>query len=767
MIKSKPKAEEQLIGDDWFEMASQYGQWLYKTPNIKQKTSPETFLTALLERRPENPIEQEKLGTWYLEQKEADKALSFLLNAEKMGASSTKLLSNLGSTYFLKGDNDKALEYWSKIFDKDGLENNTLWIETLKNHGLVEKAREELVKRLIKNRTNLNEDEVKSYIRLFTKSFEKEGESTAKQSNMQADFLLKLCKYWPKDTFIPEFLINEGIITLDQVAPFYQLLVEQSGGIEQHNYDYEYRNYAQISKNIKLLEEQLDHNSNFKNKEPVYARFRWQQQYLQILIAQNKDKLATELIKNIEKDLAGRYIRPDWLRLANIELMLRSGNFETAWKELLHFVKIETYPETTTVTAPNLERLEKSLQVLKRSKFSKERHLLSKAYYERFIALEQYNITNLSGLIDSVYQSGNIELGNDLLKLVSNFSEEKNQARVEKELANLPNIKNYSIVARNVITPTPTHEIIYGVSASQIIAELATKYEQYDLAIKHRRIIKKEIDDQTNLLELVRLLAANNQAKEALEELVNFINNKTTYRNARWFAFSLIPDIAANSPELWKITNNVIDKELKLAIEASRLANLGEANLAIKLINKQFNNSEMKFFLATLETKNNNLKGAIKLLNEIPQDYKPYDIHHRESLLRQKIYLYSALGAPKAVWALIEKDYELLYLLGGTTSLPIANNSSNAKKGKLQTLKAIEQEENYKTLLDLIALSANAAEKLGNFDIALKYLKVLKNVSNQDAQESIQARINQLVKQSKLQSKASNSWQINVSLVTK
>ncbi|MBI4851232.1 MAG: hypothetical protein HY819_05340 [Acidobacteria bacterium] len=767
MIKSKPKASEQLISDDWFEMAANYGRWLYKTPNINKDLLANRFLPAMLERRPQDPSEQQKLGEWYLAQKQLDKALAHLLNAQTMGIDSAELLSSIGSTYFLKGNKDKALDYWLKVFEKNDATSDKLWVDTLKNYGLVDKAREELLKRLIKNKHLLSDENIESYISLFESSFKENDKLSQNQAKAQAEFFINLCKTWPKDTFIAQRLIEKYIISAENIAPFYQILIERSKDVD--SYDYEYRNYAQLSKNIRLLEEKLDHTNNFQSKEPTNDRYKWQGQYLQILLSQNKDKTALELIKEIEKSLSGRYMRPEWLRLANIELMLRLGNLEEARKELIHFVKIQTYPETTNVTLPNLGRLETVLRLLEKTNFSKEKDPLLQAYYERLLALEQCSLVNLSGFTDVVYRSGNIELGNNLLQLILEFGEVQDQAKAAKKLANLPNIKARSITARNIVTPSPTYEEVYNSISTnhvQTVAELATKYMQYNLAIEQRKRLKRMYGyDEVNRIELARLLAANNQAKEAVIELTSMIIDQTLTRSTRWQIMSLISNMASKEPELWKITEKVTDKEFKLALEANRLANLGEIKSAIKLINKEFNSVEIRFLLATLERRNNNAKAAIEILNQIPMEYRPFDRTNETSPLRQLIYLYSAINSPKAVLALIEKDYQIQSLLNSRGSLPKKDYSD--KTQQLQLLKVLEQEQEYKTTLDLIALSANAAETLENFDLAVKLLEILKNSSSFQAQAKIETRINKLEEKRKPQSKNNTLWQINISLISR
>lgn len=767
IIKNKPKASNQLIGDDWFEMAYNYGKWLYKTPNASKKLTANMFLPAMLERRPEDAIQQQKLGEWYLEEKQLDKALSHLLNAQKMGVESAQLLSSIGSAYFLKGNKDKALDYWLRLFSKNEFESDQLWLDTLKKYGLIDRAREELLKRFIEKKPALSVESINSYLLMFANSFKEDGKLNVTQTKAQAEFLLNLCKIWPEDTSITTFFIEQGIISVEEMAPFYQILIERSNGFESYEYDHKYRNKAKAAKNLSLLEEELDHDTSFYSKEIISERYNRQTAYLQLLIAQNKDKLASELIKEMEISLARRFMRPESLRLASIQLMLRVGDFESAWKELLHFVKIETYPETTNVVIPSLERLEKALYILDKTSFVKEKNRLLQAYYERLLALEQCSLSNLSGFADAVYSSGNSELGNELFKIILEFAESKTQVRAAKKLANLPSIKSRTITERSIVTPAPTYESVYSSVSTihlQVVAELATKHGLYSLAIEQRRRLKQESSDDINRLELARLLAFSNQTQQAVEEIISLINDsKNVNRSNRWLAMSLLSKIANKDSSLWKLIESVTDKELKLALEANQLATLGEIKSAIKLIDKKFNSVEMKFFQAILERKNNNPRAAIELLSQIPADYKPFDVSEA-SPLRQMIYLYSVVNSPKAVLTLIEKDPQIQSLLYSGAFL---GKNGFIKEESIQLLSTLEQEQKRKTTLDLLALAASAAEKLEDFEPALKFLNSLKNISNLEAQTKIKAHIEELEQKRKPENQNASNWQIDVSLMSK
>lgn len=763
LIKIKANEKNQLVGDKWFEMANKYGQWLYKT-SIKTITA-DRLLPANIERRPQDALEQQKLGHWYLAQKNTEKALSYLLNAQEMGANSAEILADIGSAYFLKGDKEKALNYWLKILNKDETNVNQLWLSTLKKHGLVEKAREELKNKLIENKDEKTPEEIKSYLYLLANSFKEEGgKLNSNQAKAQASFLLNLSKLETSTT--PEIIIREQLVAIEYLAPFYELMIENSSRISKIDVDYEYFNRAKLAKDLSLLEEELDHNKIFQSKEPNATQYQWQKEYLHLLLSQNKNDAALKLTQEIEKSLANKYLRPEWLRVAKIQLMLRKGQIQQAWEKLLHYTKIEVQKDIKTIDVPSQTRLQQALKLLADRDLEKDK--LLKAYYSRCLALEQYTLPNLIGLADVVYRSGDIDLGNKLLQLTLNFVDSYKQAKAAKELLNLEIIKTYRVSEKYIITPPVVYGDETGFSSFNVgeaIAEIATKYGQYNLAIEQRKQLKIYAGE-INSIELARLFAANNQVKEAMIELVNFISDRKVSRKNRWLAVSLIPTIAKTNRELWAVTEKVIDKEFKLAIEATRLASVGEFSAAIKLINGQFNTVEMKFFQAILERKNNNFKTALALINQIPYDCKPYDFLHETSALRQRIYLYSITNAPEAVLELAKKDSQLQqYFSNYYSTENLLGMGKNSSSGNLQLLKAIERNQEYKTTLDLLALSANAAESLGDFELAIRFLKAMQPITNKEVEAKLQKRIDDLTYQKEAKSK--NSQKVETSSLSR
>src|SRR6185369_2703807 len=52
LIKQTPNTKEQLVGDDWYQLAQQYGRWLYLNAQPERRLKSRSFFPAMIENRP-------------------------------------------------------------------------------------------------------------------------------------------------------------------------------------------------------------------------------------------------------------------------------------------------------------------------------------------------------------------------------------------------------------------------------------------------------------------------------------------------------------------------------------------------------------------------------------------------------------------------------------------------------------------------------------------------------------------------------------------
>ena len=267
LVKQNPDTSKQLVGDDWFHLSMTYGQWLYSSANEQQKSKSRYFLPAMIEDRPQDVNEQARLGRWYLEQEDARRALEHLRLAHESQPENKTNLADLGSAFFLLGDQRQANEFWEQIIhDEPSLDDCRLYLETLSRHGLSEVARKRLtpllVKTLQENFWEVDEyqstesrkkyEPMKAFIRALAGSFvKKESEGgeplSAADEAAKAVFFRGLCEAAPRNVFLPAFLIKETLISPNEVAPFYRLVIARSSGFNNSDRDYTFTSQQQKS----------------------------------------------------------------------------------------------------------------------------------------------------------------------------------------------------------------------------------------------------------------------------------------------------------------------------------------------------------------------------------------------------------------------------------------------------------------------------------------------------------------------------------------
>ncbi|MDQ2919849.1 MAG: tetratricopeptide repeat protein, partial [Verrucomicrobiota bacterium] len=152
-IAQRPDKASQLVGDEWFRLVSEYGEWLYFAPNDEMKTDAQKFTPAMIENHPNSADEQARLGAFYLAQKDAKNAFEYLRVAAEMKPGDKNVKANLGAVYFQTGEPEKAREIWEEIIagENASVEDGELYLQTLREYGLAAEAREKLFSSVAKH----------------------------------------------------------------------------------------------------------------------------------------------------------------------------------------------------------------------------------------------------------------------------------------------------------------------------------------------------------------------------------------------------------------------------------------------------------------------------------------------------------------------------------------------------------------------------------------------------------------------------------------
>jgi len=757
LVKQSPDTAKQLVGDDWFHLSLTYGRWLYSSANEPQKSRSRFFLPAMIEDRPQDVNEQARLGRWYLEQKDAQRALEHLRLAHESQPENKTILADLGSAFFLTGDQRRANELWEQIIHDDpSLDDCKLYLETLGRRGLSESSRKRLTPIIVKLlRENFrDEDEyqsteskkkfeqMKALIRALAGSFaKKDSESgeplSAADEAAKATFFRELGEAAPRNMFLPAFLIKEELISPNKVAPFYRLVIARSAGFNNSDRDYTFTSQQQKSWNDSGMEEALDHLTNFKPEEPDGKRIKWQKEYLEYLLERNQSAEALRLISEIEASINHRYARPVWLRLASFKLDIREGRIAQAVDGLTHLIGIQTSANVAEIKPPSIERLNDAVELLRSEGRETEARNLIESAYTREIALAQYEPAYFSALAEIAFARGDVTLALKWLQWMVNLSKEDSKAETEAELAALPLVKEYAVENSGVELP-PSHEDLEQTQALRLAAEKAGEFARFDAALAYRQqLLSLSPDDEENRIELVRLLAANKQTDEAIENLAAIIGDRLATRSARWQALWVAPEIIGQRPEVWSSLRERVraldatDSEMDAAVQSLSLESAGRIEEAVKIvaaIESTDPNPQLSFLRGFLEKKQgheaNSIDSFARALSASREStlWQPFAFKEDEPL-EQIIRLYLKQNQPRAALKLAERTTALQTKgsaaeSGESKTDKVEADDSEAEAKRYQTLRARAALRQRNARAELLELLSTAAEQIGDLNRA-------------------------------------------------
>ena len=610
LVKQTPNTKEQLVGDDWYQLAQKYGRWLYLSGQQEQKLKSRLFLPAMLENRPADTGQQVSLGRWYLAQKDFALAKQHLSLAHDASPDDKTILADLGSAFFLSGDSRKANAWWDEIIaNSNSVSDHVLYLETLIKHKLNEQGRVRVTRFVTTTLQKLEEEHeydsaeekqqfadlgklIRSLARSFTtmQSDSSEVQLSPALEAKKARFFAQLCTAAPENRFVPEFLIRNSLVSRHEAGPFYQMMIQRSPGIPNYERDYAYSGLMSSSFDDSTVEYALDQETDYHRAEPDSDKLKWQREYLDYLLEQHQTAPARQVIASVEASIKWRFARPAWLCFGALRLEIREGHIAQAVSELQRLIGIKTDPNLSETKPPSIERLNEAVALLNDEGAGEEGRSLLEAAYARELALERFEATYFAGLARIAFERGDKPGGLKWLQLMVDFTKPDRIQEPAAAIASLPLIAKYSLAPTG---DTSIQELtpIDAASALQLAAELSGEFGQLDIALAFRQqLLIQSPDDEQNQLELVRLLAVNGKLDDAIQNLAGIIGNRTLTRNTRWQAVWLTPELLAQDASLWsKLRDRVRavspnDSEMSVALKSLSLASAGQFSEAVKLL---------------------------------------------------------------------------------------------------------------------------------------------------------------------------------------
>ncbi len=762
MVSAKPDSSRELIGDNWFALAEIYGRWLSLSENSRQRG--DKFLPAMLESKPKDAAEQHRLGRWLLEQKRAAQALEHLLLAAEMRGGDKAVIADIGSAYFQLGDGQKAREQWARILagEKFSVGDEQLYLRTLSKHGLQSEARAALqpfvawhLKQIAFEswRTDKQAEKefeaLKPLIRSLVESFGKTNESA------KAVFLRQLADAVPKDTLLAEMVVHESLVERSQRAPFYELLIQRTTGLFGQAWDFDFESLTRLHPtwSVDEIEEAQDHKGGARANETEGTRLAWRKELLELLVAERKGAEVAALIAGVEQECKGKFARPAWLRLAKLRLEVRSGRMPQAVVGLKHFAGIEVSDKLEKVAAPNQERLNQAVEMLRREQRPAEAGELLRAAYERQLALEQLTEAPFVGLARLQFAKGDAAGALKLLQLMNSIASSSERSEALAELMEMPVIKARAIEDVRIEKPAASNRLTIADSL-RLSAETAAEFGQFAAAIEYRQqMLALQPEDGNCRLELARLLAANKLENDAVKSLVSLIADRRVVRKTRWTALWITPEVAGKRDDQWKVLaeQSGKDREAAAAIAALSLAGrgqMGEAAKSLESVTANLPSNQLRLLRAVLLKRAGQereaLNGFAASLVPLSDSSAMTAFGSSEDELRwQMTRLYVRLGQPGAALKVAAVDDRLR----GATAVGVVGVDDAVlpvAPAKFQTLPVRAAERQQRSQLELLALLSMAAEQVGEFDKAAEFERARFGRINADERRKAETRIEQL-----------------------
>ena len=539
MVRQKPDKKRFLIGDEWFRLTREYGEWLKEKAKSDERLAAESkkYLAAMIENLPRSADAQAKLGAFYLHTNEPAAAIEHFRLALELDDRNNEVWARLGAAYDAAGRSDLAEEAWKNALAEADIESGLLYFQVLREYGLAEKARENLPPLIVEFLAHNNADQSEDFqnlIRAVAASF---GDDEARK----AAYFRRILNERQTDTSLAEMLAGESLIGNSARHEFYELLIARSEALS--DYDYDFASYRQRSwTNAEATYEQ---ENDYQTEEPDNERYQRQKKYLEFLLEQRDDPKAAQTIAVIEKDLNGRYARPAWLRLAKINLQIRGGKFDLAETE--NFVGIAASESATETKAPSVERFNDVLRLLKKENHEAQARQISESFFARMLALEQFDAANFAGLARAFFQKGETALARRILQLMIDAGSE---ARAETALAETTALDVVKAKAPDTVKApvNETSNVINRADALALAAEIAAEFRQPDAAIEFRRALSETNPfDSNNQIELARILLVKGERNGAENILRQIIDAREATRAARWQARMILLETGASA----------------------------------------------------------------------------------------------------------------------------------------------------------------------------------------------------------------------------
>ncbi len=518
MLNRKLDATQNLLGNDWFVAARNYGYWL----SVAGRDSDSRKLApAEIEGAPRSEDAQLELAAYYLDRKDTRRAMNHLQIAAELKPGDNDVAAMRGMVLLAQGDRPGALSAWAAMMSGRVTSDDAMaYLKVTAGNGFLKEGLPLLEDFIISfvnrplRRGNYSDriETIKPLIREIA------NRANAQTQNAVAASFSKIMNNTPNDMDIGLLIIDERLLPESQLLPVYRAIHQK------------YADAAAATFGTPEYEDGTTFNNSYIY--PARDLSEWRRKFLDYLIRVSNLSEARLLITSIrreEKEAAvalesqsgDEESEPvdyyEWLPLASALVELRSGrNVAAAVKELREYCHLEGDNSSTTSeedeysTASNTgipQHCLKAYALLVAEKRDAEAEALLYDAYRKASLTRDASDASLAGLAEIEARRGRTAEASRLLRKI-----------VERSTDNQ--------------------------RALRLAAETAAKIGRFEEAIEFRQqLARVNPDDAANQVELVRALSVSGNNVEAVNLTIKLYSDRRTPNSAKAQLAEMVAEI--------------------------------------------------------------------------------------------------------------------------------------------------------------------------------------------------------------------------------
>jgi cellulose synthase operon protein C len=536
MVGRRVDRNRNLVGDDWFVGARNYGYWLGL---VGRENDSRKLVVAEIEGHPTTARAQLELAAYYLERKTLPRAAEHVALAAELAPNDTDTIVMRGSVALAQGDRKAAAEAWATLIqNQPGISNAAAYLKVMANNGFLKEALPVLETSLVAYVNQVaKEDENNDHIdavKPLVREIADRARSDARLSEEAAGFFQRVITRTPEDMVIGRLLIEEGLLPETNLTSIYRLVHQRLSNKAQavfgtEEYEQGYWSGTEFFYPGRALAEWRRRLLDYLIRTRAFAEAR-------LLIATIRQEQADLKLASQEDTVEDRY---EWLPLAAALVELRDGREPARGiAELRRYCGLESTPTANESSETGIahERCLKAYALLVAERRDAEAETLLYDSYRAAIASRRTDDAAIAGLAEMEARRGR---GDEAGRLLTTL--------VERSVDNTRSL--------------------------QLAAETAARVGRYAQAVEFReQLATTNPTDATNRLELARALAASGKAGEALDRIVALIGERATPNSVRVQSAEVIGDLVRADRAIAR--QSVIDQ---LAAQSSEGATLARA----------------------------------------------------------------------------------------------------------------------------------------------------------------------------------------------